>query len=47
MEDTMVTVKHYEVARVEYDAYRTDLEYYKETAAKSPACAACLGQLHH
>ena len=32
----MVTVKQYEVARVEYDAYRTDLEYYRE-AAKSPA----------
>ena len=29
MEDTMVTVKQYEVARVEYDAYRTDLEYYR------------------
>ena len=26
MEDTMMTVKQYEVARVEYDAYRTDLE---------------------
>ena len=41
MEDTMVTVKQYEVARVEYDAYRTDLEYYKE-AAKSPANVAKL-----
>lgn len=37
----MVTVKQYEVARVEYDAYRTDLEYYKE-AAKSPANVAKL-----
>ena len=45
MEDTMVTVKHYEVARVEYDAYRTDLEYYKETAAKSPASAAKVGEV--
>ncbi|KAM4707692.1 arfaptin-1 isoform 3-T3 [Discoglossus pictus] len=26
IEDTLVTVKHYETARVEYDAYRTDLE---------------------
>ena len=37
----MVTVKQYEVARVEYDAYRTDLEYYKE-AVKSPANVAKL-----
>ena len=29
MEDTMMTVKQYEVARVEYDAYRTDLEVKK------------------
>jgi len=28
MEDSLLTVKQYEVARVEYDAYRTDLEYY-------------------
>uniref|UniRef100_T1IZ06 AH domain-containing protein n=1 Tax=Strigamia maritima TaxID=126957 RepID=T1IZ06_STRMM len=26
MEDTLVTIKQYEAARVEYDAYRTDLE---------------------
>ncbi|XP_077197147.1 arfaptin-2 isoform X6 [Paroedura picta] len=26
MEDTLMTVKHYETARLEYDAYRTDLE---------------------
>ncbi|XP_053559722.1 arfaptin-1 isoform X2 [Bombina bombina] len=26
IEDTLVTVKHYETARIEYDAYRTDLE---------------------
>ncbi|XP_053934900.1 arfaptin-2 isoform X2 [Cuculus canorus] len=26
MEDTLITVKHYESARLEYDAYRTDLE---------------------
>jgi len=34
MEDSLLTVKQYEVARVEYDAYRTDLEFYaaaKET----------------
>ena len=45
MEDTMVTVKHYEVARVEYDAYRTDLEYYRETAAKTPSSAAKLADV--
>ncbi|KAF6104375.1 hypothetical protein HJG60_011324 [Phyllostomus discolor] len=26
MEDTLMTVKQYEAARLEYDAYRTDLE---------------------
>ncbi|XP_060947706.1 arfaptin-1 isoform X4 [Limanda limanda] len=26
IDDTMITIKQYEVARVEYDAYRTDLE---------------------
>uniref|UniRef100_A0A8D0B6M4 ARF interacting protein 2 n=1 Tax=Salvator merianae TaxID=96440 RepID=A0A8D0B6M4_SALMN len=26
MEDTLMTIKHYETARLEYDAYRTDLE---------------------
>ena len=41
----MVTVKHYEVARVEYDAYRTDLEYYRETAAKAPSSAAKLAEV--
>ena len=30
MEDSLATVKMYEVARIEYDAYRTDLEYYKK-----------------
>ena len=45
MEDTMVTVKHYEVARVEYDAYRTDLEYYKETAAKTPSTAVKVAEV--
>ena len=45
MEDTMLTVKQYEVARVEYDAYRTDLEYYRETAAKNPSSAAKLAEV--
>jgi len=29
MEDTLATVKAYETARIEYDAYRTDLDYLK------------------
>lgn len=28
IEDTIITVKHYETARIEYDAYRSDLEFY-------------------
>merc|ERR1712241_448628 len=28
MEDTIATVKQYETARTEYDAYRSDLDYY-------------------
>jgi len=30
MEDSIMTVKQYEVSRVEYDAYRSDLDYYRE-----------------
>jgi len=36
MEDSLLIVKQYEVARVEYDAYRTDLEFYA-AAKESPA----------
>lgn len=28
MEDTIATVRQYEIARTEYDAYRSDLDYY-------------------
>ena len=28
MEDSLATVRMYETARIEYDAYRTDLEFY-------------------
>jgi len=28
MEDTIATVKQYETARTEYDAYKSDLDYY-------------------
>jgi len=31
MEDTIATVRQYETARVEYDAYRSDLDYYSTT----------------
>jgi len=31
MEDTIATVRQYEMSRVEYDAYRSDLEYYATT----------------
>jgi len=31
MEDTIATVRQYEMARIEYDAYRSDLEYYATT----------------
>ena len=34
MEDSINTVRQYEVSRVEYDAYRSDLEYYA-TAPKT------------
>lgn len=29
MEDTFLTIRNYEAARLEYDAYRLDLEYLK------------------
>lgn len=31
MEDTIATVRQYEAARIEYDAYRSDLEFYSTT----------------
>lgn len=33
MEDTLITVRHYEAARLEYDAYKVDLEALKTGAA--------------
>lgn len=36
-EDTMVTVKAYDAARVEYDAYRSDHQYYSQTTPTSSA----------
>ena len=32
MEDTLLTIKRYEAARIEYDAYRSDLEALQATA---------------
>ena len=48
MEDSISTVRQYEVSRVEYDAYRSDLEYYA-TAPKTEVisfqiCCNCLRQ---
>lgn len=41
IEDTLVTIRQYETARIEYDAYRMDLENSKpDAAAMSPAAAA-------
>ena len=39
MEDTIATVRQYETARVEYDAYRSDLDFYT-TAPKTEVNAA-------
>ncbi|KAG8227443.1 hypothetical protein J437_LFUL000452 [Ladona fulva] len=39
IEDTLLTVRHYEAARIEYDAYRADLESAMQTASQAPASA--------
>ena len=39
MEDSIMTVKAYESARIEYDAYRTDLES-TQTGSRTAATAA-------
>lgn len=36
IEDTLLTVKQYETARVEYDAFRTDFETQQQMALKDP-----------
>ncbi|XP_037069980.1 arfaptin-2-like [Pollicipes pollicipes] len=38
MDDTLVTIKQYEMARIEYDAYRADLEWLQQSG--EPAGAA-------
>ncbi|KAL7296071.1 hypothetical protein TKK_0010625 [Trichogramma kaykai] len=42
IEDTLLTVRQYEAARVEYDAYRTDLEALALAAKTDPASLARL-----
>lgn len=42
MEDTLMTVRNYETARLNYDAYRTDLEKLKHQANASQAAGARL-----
>nr|CAG4634969.1 EOG090X0AQE [Alona affinis] len=37
MEDTLLTVKRYEAARIEYDAYRSDLEVLLQSSSQSSA----------
>jgi DNA-binding transcriptional regulator GbsR (MarR family) len=37
IEDTMATVKAYDAARVEFDAYRSDHQYYAQTTPTSSA----------
>ena len=39
IEDTMATVKAYDAARVEFDAYRSDHQYYSQTTPTSSAAA--------
>ena len=45
MEDSISTVRQYEVSRVEYDAYRSDLEYYA-TAPKTEVRSAQISSHH-
>jgi DNA-binding transcriptional regulator GbsR (MarR family) len=39
IEDTMATVKAYDAARVEFDAYRSDHQYYSQATPTSSAAA--------
>nr|CAG4638635.1 EOG090X0AQE [Cyclestheria hislopi] len=40
MEDTLLTIKRYETARIEYDAYRSDLETLLPTMPATPSSAS-------
>nr|CAG4641921.1 EOG090X0AQE [Eurycercus lamellatus] len=40
MEDTLLTVKRYEAARIEYDAYRSDLEVLLQSGSSGQMSAA-------
>lgn len=35
IEDTLQTIRQYELARIKYDAYRTDLELLKQTTGQN------------
>jgi hypothetical protein len=37
IEDTLVTIRNFETARLEYDAFRCDLEYLKSTSSGGAA----------
>ncbi|KAK6173197.1 hypothetical protein SNE40_016695 [Patella caerulea] len=39
MEDTLLTVRQYEVARLEYDAYRTDVDFLSQSQKDSSSVA--------
>ncbi|KAI9558639.1 hypothetical protein GHT06_015427 [Daphnia sinensis] len=45
MEDTLLTVKRYEAARIEYDAYRSDLEILLQSPASGQTNALADAQL--
>ncbi|KFD57789.1 hypothetical protein M513_01459 [Trichuris suis] len=44
IEDTMVTVRQFESARLEYDAYRTELDMLKRSATRPPDFIAKLSE---
>jgi len=39
MEDTLTTVKAYETARIEYDAYRNEMEFMNPSITTQPSAA--------
>nr|CAG4643401.1 EOG090X0AQE [Ilyocryptus agilis] len=47
MEDTLLTVKRYEAARIEYDAYRSDLEILLQSASSGQSGTLAEAQQAH
>lgn len=47
MEDTLLTVKRYEASRIEYDAYRSDLEVILQSALSGSSSALSEAQQAH